>query len=161
MLVDLNDTFKLVFDDLELVIHGKKAIIQIETMPAIRAIPLQMQQLFYNLLNNALKFSRPGEPPLVEITAREVYAHEIKSGVTPHDKQYVEITVKDYGIGFEQKYADQIFVMFQRLNDRTQFEGTGIGLSLCKKVVDNHSGLIFVTATPNEGATFRIVLPKN
>lgn len=161
VLVDLNDTFKLVFDDLELVIHGKKAIIQIETMPAIRAIPLQMQQLFYNLLNNALKFSRPGEPPLVEITAREVYAHEIKSGVTPHDKQYVEITVKDNGIGFEQKYADQIFVMFQRLNDRTQFEGTGIGLSLCKKVVDNHSGLIFVTATPNEGATFRIVLPKN
>lgn len=162
MLVDLNDTLNHVLDDLELVIHAKRAIIKAEALPMIRAISLQMQQLFYNLLNNALKFSKPGEPPVVEISARDMHANEIKNGITfTHDKQYVEITVKDNGIGFEQKYADQIFVMFQRLNDRSQFEGTGIGLSLCKKVIDNHGGLILVTAKPNEGAIFKIVLPKD
>jgi signal transduction histidine kinase len=121
-----------------------------------------MQQLFYNLLNNALKFSKPDESPIIEISARKLQANEIKSSLTlAPEKQYVEIIVKDNGIGFEQKYANQIFIMFQRLNDRSQFEGTGIGLSLCKKVIDNHGGLIFVTAKPYEGATFSIILPQD
>lgn len=161
-LVDLNDTVKHVLDDLELVINAKKAVIHAGTLPIIRAIPLQMQQLFYNLLNNALKFSKPDQPPVVEISARSLLATEIKNTVTlAPGKQHIEITVKDNGIGFEQKYADQIFIMFQRLNDRSQFEGTGIGLSLCKKVIDNHGGLISVSARPYEGAAFHIVLPKD
>jgi light-regulated signal transduction histidine kinase (bacteriophytochrome) len=161
-LVDLNETIKHVSDDLELVINAKKAIINVGTLPIIRAIPLQMQQLFYNLLNNALKFSKPDQPPVVEISARRLYANEIKNTFTlAPGKQYVEITVKDNGIGFEQKYANQVFIIFQRLNDRSKFEGTGIGLSLCKKVIDNHGGLISVSAKPYEGATFSIVLPQD
>lgn len=159
-LVDLNDTIRHVSDDLELVIAAKQAIIRAGTLPVIRAIPLQMQQLFYNLLNNALKFSKPDQIPVIEISARTVPGNEIKNALSlVPEQKYAEITVKDNGIGFEQKYAEQIFVMFQRLNDRSKFEGTGIGLSLCKKVIDNHSGLISVTATPNEGATFSIFLP--
>lgn len=160
--VDLNDVVKNVLDDLELVIHRKKAILQVNELPTINAIPLQIQQLFFNLTNNALKFSRPGTIPVVQIDNRILNSEERKKfrSLLP-DKDYVEITVKDNGIGFEQKYADQIFIMFQRLNDRSQFEGTGIGLSLCKKVIDNHGGLISVTSQPNEGASFKVVLPIN
>lgn len=158
--VNLNEIIKNVLDDLELVIHRKKAMLQLDPLPTINAIPLQVQQLFYNLVNNALKFSKPDVIPVVEIHC-EVLTKEQKKkfrSLLPN-KGYVEITVKDNGIGFEQKYAEQIFVMFQRLNDRSQFEGTGIGLSLCKKVIDNHGGIITATAKPNEGAAFKVILP--
>lgn len=160
-LVDLNETVRNVTDDLELLINAKEAMIKVDGLPVIRAIPLQMQQLFYNLLNNALKFSKPGEQAIIEINSKTLQAKDIQNfaGVSA-EREYVEITVKDNGIGFEQKYADQIFVIFQRLNDRSEYEGTGIGLSLCKKVVENHGGQIIVTAKPYEGATFNIILAK-
>ncbi|MBC7827677.1 MAG: PAS domain S-box protein [Chitinophagaceae bacterium] len=160
-IVDLNDVVKNVLDDLELVITRKNALVNTAILPLICAIPLQMQQLFYNLLNNALKFSKPDTEPVIDIATRNLEAKEIRqySMLIP-EKEYIEITIRDNGIGFEQKYADHIFVMFQRLNDRSQFEGTGIGLSLCKKVVDNHGGIISVTSNPGEGAVFSIVLAK-
>jgi PAS domain S-box-containing protein len=161
-IVDLNDIVKNALDDLELVINSKRASVNAAALPTIHAIPLQMQQLFYNLLHNALKFSKPETPPVIEVAARNLHTNEIRnySTLIP-GKEYIGITVKDNGIGFEQKYADQIFVMFQRLNDRSQFEGTGIGLSLCKKVVDNHGGVITVSSKPDEGAAFIIVLPRD
>ena len=155
--VNLNDVLLSVESDLELMIAQKGATINKQDLPQIRAIPLQMHQLFYNLVNNALKFSRPGTHPLIEITCQVV--RDKKSGEHTMQPPFVEIVVSDNGIGFEQVYAEKIFTMFQRLNHRQEFSGTGIGLALCKKVVVNHGGEIFATSEPGKGSTFHILLP--
>ncbi|WP_332732621.1 sensor histidine kinase [Flavihumibacter sp.] len=158
--VDLNEVVAQVLVDLELLIAQKNATIKLEELPVLRAIPVQMQQLFYNLINNALKFSKPGIPPLIEIISTNALQEEISSysELVPF-KQYCKITIKDNGIGFEQKYADKIFTIFQRLHSKTAFEGTGIGLSLVKKVALNHKGLIYAVSEPEQGATFHLLLP--
>ncbi len=117
-------------------------------LPTINADALQMRQLFQNLIGNALKFHQPGIPPEVQVSGC------IKDG-------YCEIKVTDNGIGFEEKYLDRIFTVFQRLHTRTEYEGTGIGLAICRKIVEGHNGTITATSHPNQGATFVIVLPMN
>ena len=159
--VSLNTTLSTVLSDLELVIAEKNAVIRWGRLPVVCAVPQQMHQLFYNLVNNALKFSRPGLAPEVEISCRSLNAET----VTQHPelnstKKYVEITLKDNGIGFSQHQAEKIFVMFQRLHTKEAYAGTGIGLALCKKVVTNHKGKIWAESAPGEGATFRIILPE-
>lgn len=159
-IVDLNEVLRSVESDLELVIANKQATITAGKLPSIRAISLQMHQLFYNLVNNALKFSRPGVDPVISITAvpladtRKPLYKEINPQL-----EYYEISIKDNGIGFDQLYADKIFTIFQRLHHNNKFSGTGIGLALCKKVAVNHNGQIFAESVPNEGATFYIALP--
>lgn len=159
--VDLNKIVNDILVDLELLISQKKASIEKDELPKLKAIPIQMQQLFYNLINNALKFSKKDVAPRITITSRQLLEEELPKYPQLHQyKKYYEIIVKDNGIGFEQQYAEKIFNIFQRLHTRTEFAGTGIGLSLVKKVVTNHKGEISVVSTPGEGAAFQVILPS-
>jgi PAS domain S-box-containing protein len=157
---DLNDILQNVLQDLDLLISQKEALIENDELPVIEAIPLQMNQLFYNLLNNALKFSRNGVKTNIKITCRRVVEAElIKYQTLNPEFQWFEIIVTDNGTGFDEKYSDQIFGIFKRLADKQQFPGSGIGLALCRKVVDNHHGIIFAEGKENKGASFHILLP--
>jgi PAS domain S-box-containing protein len=157
--VDLNEILAAVTNDLELVIEQKQARVNRHVLPVIRAIPLQMQQLFYNLVNNALKFSRKDLVPEINITVEQKQGDAIAAASLQKDRRYYEIVVKDNGIGFNQQYAEKIFSMFQRLHNKQTYSGTGIGLALCKKVTLNHGGDIFAVSDENEGAEFHVVLP--
>jgi len=157
---DLNETLKNIINDFELLIHEKKATIKTDTLPTVDAISLQMNQLFYNLISNALKYSKEDVPPVITITSRTLSSEEIDKhpDFNPFIS-YIEIIFKDNGIGFEQQYADKIFTIFQRLHDKETFIGTGIGLALTKKIVENHHGEIFAEAKENKGAAFHVILP--
>jgi PAS domain S-box-containing protein len=158
--VDLNKILKDVLYDYELLIDQKNATISVDTLPNIQAIPLQVNQLFYNLIGNALKFTRRNIQSVISIKAKllsDIERDTIKQ--LNREKEYFKFTVQDNGIGFEQNYADKIFTIFQRLNDRSAFGGYGIGLALCKKVTDTHEGIIFAEGKLNEGAKFTIILP--
>lgn len=159
--VSLNTVLQNVTNDFELVIEDKKATVSVGELPVIDGIKLQMNQLFYNLLGNALKFVRPGIPPRVEVAARVLSPAELGavSGMGSRSKPYYEITVKDNGIGFEQKYADQVFQVFKRLHVSASYPGSGIGLAMCKRIVLNHGGDLTVFSEPDMGTTFRIILP--
>jgi len=149
--VDLNEVFRNIESDLEIFIVQKKGVIRRGSLPTIEGAAVLIYQLFYNLLNNALKFSRPDVPPVVHIS----------SLVTDHDgRKWVEIGIADNGIGFDQKYAATIFDTFARLNSKDKYEGTGLGLALCKKIVERHHGTITALGTKNNGAAFTIRLPE-
>lgn len=150
--IDLNQKVKIVLEDLELNITEKKAVINVEKLPVVKGYKRQLQQLFQNLISNALKYSKKDIPAHIEITS---------SKETKNEKIYYRIDVKDNGIGFEQEYADKIFQMFRRLHGKAEYSGTGVGLSIVKKVVENHNGLIEVISSPGEGSTFSIFLPVN
>jgi two-component system CheB/CheR fusion protein len=141
-------------------IEEKKAKIEVANLPTLEAIPFQMNQLFHNLISNSLKFSKEGVSPVIKIDSRKISEKEIERypSLNPTN-QYVEITFQDNGIGFEQKYAEQIFTIFQRLHNKEIYSGTGIGLALCKKIIENHQGEIFANSKENEGAVFHIILP--
>jgi signal transduction histidine kinase len=155
---DLDEIFNNVLTDLELAISQKNAVIRSDKLPVIEAIPVQLSQLFYNLLNNALKFSKQDIPPVIGITLSRLSDRDIRRLATPaRADQYFVLSFTDNGIGFNQEYAEKVFEMFQRLTaERT---GTGIGLALCKKIVENHKGFIEAQSRPGAGTTFRIVLP--
>jgi PAS domain S-box-containing protein len=157
--VDLNEIVKSVQQDLDLLITQKKASIQSENLPTIEAIPLQMTQLFYNLINNSLKFAKDNKPPLIKISCRVVNGEEKKPSQAKQVRYY-EIVLSDNGIGFGTEHSQQIFNLFKRLNHRQLYSGSGIGLSLCKKVVENHNGEIIAKGKENEGAAFHILLPE-
>jgi len=148
--VDLNLKVQNALEDLELDIAEKKAAIHIEKLPMVRGYRRQLQQLFQNLISNAIKYSKKDVPPHIEISAREV---------REEDRAFHLITVKDNGIGFEPEYADKIFQMFTRLHGKHEYSGTGVGLSIVKKVVENHNGFIRVESEVGEGSVFRIYLP--
>ena len=148
--VDLNDVFTQVENDLELVIDERGAIIRRDALPQLEGAPVLLYQLFYNLLNNSLKFTKPGNKPLIIIASR------LTEGV---GKKIAELTVTDIGIGFEPDQAAHIFETFVRLNSKDRYEGTGLGLSLCKKIVERHHGSITASGVKNEGAVFVIRLP--
>jgi signal transduction histidine kinase len=142
--IDLNEVLASVRTDLELVISEKNAVIRSAPLPTIKGIPLQISQLFFNLVSNSLKFSE--KTPLITIDATK------KAGG-------VELSFRDNGIGFEQQYEGKIFTIFQRLHNSNDYAGTGIGLALCKRIVENHRGRIAVASEPGEGTTFTIYLP--
>jgi two-component system CheB/CheR fusion protein len=157
---DLNETLKNVLKDFELRIEENDAIVRSDELLTIVAVHLQMNQLFSNLLSNSLKFSRQGVPPVINISNKIFSAAElIKHPNLNQSLSYFEIIFKDNGIGFSQKYAEQVFTIFQRLNARSEYPGTGIGLALCKKIVENHQGEIYAEAKENKGAVFHIILP--
>ncbi|OIN58071.1 sensor histidine kinase [Arsenicibacter rosenii] len=159
--IDLNQVLSEVTDDLEAIIADKKAIIKAETLPIIQGSALQLRQLFQNLLSNSLKFNRANVPPVIEITTQNRSATELPFWSESDKKAsaYVEITVSDNGIGFDPAYSERIFHVFQRLHGRSEYNGTGIGLAIVQKVIENHQGDIRATAAPGEGATFTILLP--
>lgn len=156
--VDLNEKLQQVIADLEVPIEEKGARIEVEPLPVIKGYRRQLQQLFQNLLSNALKYSKPGVPPVITITATVATEGETPFALS-QDKTYHLIQVKDNGIGFEQVYAERIFQLFQRLHGKTEYPGTGIGLAIARKVVENHQGYIWAESKAGEGATFGVLLP--
>jgi len=157
---DLNSILSNVISDFDLLITEKGIIFKREPLPIIDAIPFQMNQLFCNLISNAIKFSRKGVTPVITITSKILKVEEAAKYANINPKySYCEIEVKDNGIGFKQQSAEQIFLVFHRLHNQEKYAGTGIGLALCKNIVSNHHGEISATAKENEGASFRIVLP--
>src|ERR1044072_5842634 len=159
-LVNLNEVVKDALADLEITIKEKQAVINVSQLPELEAIPGQMRQMFQNLLSNALKFSKADTRPVINIFSEPV--NELLLEAVP-DKNgtYVRIDISDNGIGLDESYIDKIFVIFQRLHGKTQYEGTGIGLAIVKKIIEKHNGIIGVKSKEGEGATFTIVLPVN
>jgi two-component system CheB/CheR fusion protein len=156
---DLNAILKNVLTDFELLITQKKAQINADQLPNIEAVPLQMNQLFNNLISNSLKFTEKGINPVINIkqsplTANEKIIHHLDTAMT-----YIKISFSDNGIGFSKEYAEQIFEIFQRLNGQEKYPGTGIGLALCKKIITNHKGGIYAESEAGNGAAFHIILP--
>jgi signal transduction histidine kinase len=160
-IIDLNDLLDNIQNDLEILVEQKQAIIDYENLPAIEGSSILLYQLFYNLINNSLKFSVSGIQPRICISCSDYNVAQVKenSPLKP-GIQYQRISVSDNGIGFEQAYAQKIFKTFTRLNAKDKYEGTGLGLSLCKKIVERHNGTIEAEGKLNEGAVFIIVLPQ-
>jgi two-component system CheB/CheR fusion protein len=159
--VDLNLIVTNVIEDFELLIKDKNATIEVNELPVIDAVPLQMNQLFYNLIGNALKFSGANGDCRVTITANKITDPEMKDlPALSAGPVYYRIIVADNGIGFNQAYADKLFVIFQRLNQKEKFEGTGIGLALCRKIMEIHNGDIQAYGVEQQGAAFHIIIPE-
>ena len=147
----LNDLLAGILEDLEFAINERNALIIAGDMPAIDVIPGQMRQVFQNLISNSLKFSKKDEQPIIKITSEII---EDASNIG-----YCRITVTDNGIGFNEKYTSKIFTIFQRLNSRESYEGTGIGLAIVKKIIDKHNGYITAHSIEGQGASFVMTLP--
>jgi PAS domain S-box-containing protein len=158
--VDLNEKVSKVLEDLELDIQQKKAIIKVDKLPVVKGHRRQLQQLFQNLIGNALKYSKPGIPPEIFISATRVSGKEAGFGSEIEaNKPFHLIEVTDNGIGFEQTESERIFQMFQRLHGNTEYRGTGVGLSIARKVAENHYGKIVAFGEPGKGASFKVLLP--
>ncbi|MCU0352707.1 MAG: PAS domain-containing protein, partial [Cytophagales bacterium] len=151
--VSLAETVRQVLDDLAEPIREKDAAISVSALPTVVAEPTQMHQLFQNLLSNALKFST--EKPVIRVFAEPIESADAAG--TPH--RFWQVSVSDNGIGFEPEYAEQVFAIFRRLNGRHEYVGTGIGLAICKKIVETHGGTIRAASQPGQGATFTFTLP--
>jgi signal transduction histidine kinase len=157
--VDLNAVMADISNDLELSIAQKNATLVYDTLPVIKGVPILIHQLFTNLIANALKFVKEDVAPRIEITHRPATPDELMKLDTMLYEQFSCLQVRDNGIGFDPDYASQIFAVFKRLNAREQYEGTGLGLALCKKIVERHGGVIEASGKVNEGAVFTIWLP--
>ena len=156
--IDLNIIVQNIQTDLELLIHEKKAVINATPLPHINGIPLQIHQLFLNLVTNSLKFSE--NRPEINISGNIIPGKELKKyPALKNEGNYLKLSFNDNGIGFEEQYADKLFSIFQRLHYGNKYKGTGIGLALCKKIVENHGGSITVKSEPGKGTTFYIYLP--
>lgn len=156
--IDLNDNLQMVIEDLELEIQEKNALISIETLPVIMGNNRQIHQLFHNLISNALKYHQPETCPVIHISsALKNNGHDIN--VSSHHIQGYMIEIKDNGIGFEPEYAKSIFNVFTRLHGNADYPGNGVGLSIARKVVENHHGYIWAESEPGKGSTFKIWLP--
>lgn len=167
---DLNTVLRQVLSDMEIRIESSHATIHTTELPTIEAIPSQIGQLLQNLISNSIKFRKDDVPPVVSITGKIVSIDEVNNYNWKADKelhytfnwsreQFVKIEVRDNGIGFDEDYKDKIFEIFQRLHSNKNFEGTGIGLAICKRIVDNHHGVITASGSTGQGATFIVILP--
>ena len=161
--VDLNLKIKRVLEDLELDIQQKNAKISVGPLPVVQGFRRQLQQLFHNLLTNAIKYNKPGIAPEVSIAASLVEGKDVVMEGSPLDatRQYHLIEIRDKGIGFDQKESERIFQMFTRLHGNSEYGGTGVGLSIVRKVVENHDGKIVAEGTPGVGANFKVYLPTS
>jgi light-regulated signal transduction histidine kinase (bacteriophytochrome) len=158
--VDLYQLVKDVINELDVDIEKSNTQINVDELPAIWAVPELMRQLFYNLISNAIKFQRKDRQPVINI-----FLEHIAPVNSNHEKYlngvpYYKISVSDNGIGFDAKYAEDIFMVFKRLHSYHEYEGTGIGLTICKKIVDKHNGYLTAFGDLNAGATFVIELPE-
>ncbi|WP_289658715.1 hybrid sensor histidine kinase/response regulator [Flavobacterium panacagri] len=155
---DLNVVLQEVLSDFDYLIENKNAVIKTNELPTVDSIPSQMRQVFQNLIGNALKFSGSQQKPEIEITSEIIVEKSFDSPTSP-EGSFCRIMVKDNGIGFDEIYLDRIFIIFQSLNDRQTYEGTGIGLAIAKKIIEKHNGLITAKSEVGKGASFIIVLP--
>ncbi|MDG0974082.1 MAG: ATP-binding protein [Crocinitomicaceae bacterium] len=161
--VDLNTVINTVCLDLKFSIDQHKATFQIDELPIVSANASQMHQLFQNLISNAIKFHEPNRTPFIKISATSILGKEVNAMNVNllAEGTYWKIDVADNGIGFSNDYLDKIFLIFQRLHGRSEYEGTGIGLSICKKICEQHRGDLSASGIEGEGATFSIFLPKD
>jgi hypothetical protein len=155
---DLNLLLENAQQELMTVIEEKKAVIRSVRLPVLNVIPFQIQQLFSNLIGNSLKYSKPGNAPLIKIDYEVVESSDFPF-IKNSKLRFNKISVADNGLGFEQEYADSLFILFYRLNQKSDFPGSGIGLSICKKIVENHGGYIIAEGKPDVGSTFTFFLP--
>jgi signal transduction histidine kinase len=155
-MVDLNELIRGVVQDFEVLIAEKNAEIVMDNLPLVEAVPMEMRQLFHNMISNALKFTREGEQPVITIKADVVpECSELPEATSP----CCRITVRDNGIGIDEQYTEKIFTIFQRLHAREEYDGTGIGLAIVKKIVDKHHGHITIKSQLAKGTEFIIALP--
>lgn len=159
-LSDLNLLLENAKQELMELIEEKKAIIQFLPLPTLKAIPFQIQQLLINLIGNSLKYSKPNIAPIIDITCEKVTAKDYPMLKTDEKRIFYKIAITDNGLGFDQQYAESIFIVFHRLHHTTEYSGTGIGLAICKKIVENHGGFILAEGKPDTGATFTMFLPE-
>jgi signal transduction histidine kinase len=144
---------------LEYKIENKGAFIKGDGLPDANIIPSQFRHLFQNLLSNSLKFIPPGRQPVVHVTAQTVLPEQVAEYGVAKASRYLKIEISDNGIGFEEEYSGKIFQIFQRLHGKAEYEGTGIGLAICKKIVEHHGGVIYASGKVDAGAVFTIILP--
>jgi len=156
---DLNEILKTVKDDLELQIEEDEVTITSSELPVIDAIPSLMKQLFNNIISNAIKFHSPLRETSIQISSREIDKKDRELLLLP-EIPFVEIAIKDNGIGFEQEHAEKVFQIFQRLHGKSEYPGSGIGLAICKKIVDKHNGIIWAKSDSGHGSSFFIILPQ-
>ena len=156
--VNLTEAVRDAVSDLQMRIEKENGRVEITDMPTIDADPTQMRQVFLNLIGNGLKFHKPEEMPTVRISAELCGRDGGPVGNDPQDL-WCRISIADNGIGFDEKYADRIFTMFQRLHGRNEYEGTGIGLATCRKIIERHGGSITAKTAPGMGATFIVLVP--
>jgi PAS domain S-box-containing protein len=156
--VNLNEVLHEIKEDFELIIAEKGAQVIADDLPCLEVNKGQIRQVFQNIISNALKFSKPGMPPVIEIRCKRVTEKSFTS--EEHEEgHYCLITIKDNGIGFDDKYVHNIFYLFERLNSKDQYEGTGIGLAIAKKIIEKHNGLVTAVSREGHGAEFQIILP--
>jgi signal transduction histidine kinase len=141
-------------------VFSKRAIISTHCSHSISVIPHQFEQLLENVLSNAIKFQKEGNVPEVTVDCTLVSGKEIQGVVAERNKNYYRISVKDNGIGFAAEEAEKIFQMFHRLNGKSEYPGTGIGLAICRRIAQNHQGFITTESEPEKGATFNIFIPE-
>ena len=161
--VNLGDIVSEVLSDLELTIQEKQAIIRVDSLPTVTGAASQLRQLFQNLLSNSLKFQANGTRPVVEVTVNQTSPQAmppaLASLLRSDETLFWEISIVDNGIGFDEQHRERIFQLFERLHGRSQYEGTGIGLALCKQIVEQHNGFITARSQPGAGAVFSVYLP--
>ncbi|MCM0666916.1 sensor histidine kinase [Flavobacterium tyrosinilyticum] len=153
--IDLRTIISEVIEDFEIIISDKKAVIKTGKLPIIKASRVQMRQLFSNLISNAIKYSKTDIAPVIEISQEE----NLDSEIPNQNAKFVKVQIKDNGIGMEESHLLKIFVIFQRLHARNEYSGNGIGLAICKKIMENHSGNITVESTLNKGTIFNLYFP--
>jgi two-component system sensor kinase FixL len=158
--VNLNRIIENIEADLEYIVEESNAVIRRGELPTIQGSPFLLFQLFYNIISNSLKFARTGIDPVIDVSATRVVPADIPSPLLDPQLSWFQITVHDNGIGFPQDHAESIFKIFSRLHRRDQYEGTGMGLALCKSIVEKHHGFIQAFGTENEGSRFVIYLPE-
>ncbi len=157
---DLNKILAQVENELSSVIEEQKAVIRHEPLPVLKCNPLQISQLFHNLISNSLKFHESAVAPEIYISAQLVKGESISHRMAEKDQEYLELQITDNGIGFEQKYCEKIFQMFQRLHGKTDYPGTGVGLAICKKILERHRGFILAKSEPGRGSAFCSYFPR-
>ena len=160
-MADLNEILEAAKHEIAESITDKSAIIKSEHLPTLKVIPFQIQQMFINLLGNSVKYSKANVPPEIQIDYRKVSLQQIGQLVLPAKKDFHKFTFSDNGIGFSEEYSQRIFELFSRLHNKDEIAGTGIGLAICKKIVENHKGYILAKGKPGEGAVFEIYLPED
>ena len=160
-MTDLNEVLEAAKHEIAESITDKSAIIKSEHLPTLKVIPFQIQQMFINLLGNSIKYSKANVPPEIHIDYRKISLQQIGQLVLPAKKDFHKFTFSDNGIGFSEEYSQRIFELFSRLHNKDEIAGTGIGLAICKKIVENHKGYILAKGKPSEGAVFEIYLPED
>ncbi len=156
---DLNKIVNEVKEDLQDELDRKHAELKTDGMCEVRVIPFQIRQLLYNLISNSLKFSKPELPPVICISSEIAKGGDLNESYLVKEQKYCHISVQDNGIGFDPQYKEKIFELFQRLHTKKEYTGTGIGLAIVKKVVENHNGIIIAQSKLNQGTTFDIYIP--